>query len=178
MCLISFLVMFSQANAASINQVKEVEEQYKDWVVVDGTGGTPRYNAITTSSGGEELLAFSCHVNDACYLTMLIKASCDLGEGYPLLINADSGAAMAQGICIDNLQDEGFAEYRIEDPGAVFAETVYSDTRIGIAIPMASGKFRAVRFSLIGSQEAMARAVELSQAKIYHKEDSIDSGDF
>jgi hypothetical protein len=153
----------------------EVDETYNDWAVVDGEGAPMRYNAITVSTDNESYLIYSCHVNDACYLTLLVTATCDLGSTYPMLINSDSGAASVQTTCIENHADIGGAEYGFDDPEAALAQTVFLDSRIGIAIPMADGKFRAVRFSLIGSQEAMARVIELANSS---KSKSVESGEF
>jgi len=155
--------------------ISEVNEQYGDWTVMNGDGPPHRYNALSTSTDGEGYLVYSCHVKDACYLTMLITSNCDIGESYPMLMNADSGAAAVFTTCIDIHTDIGAAEYSFNDPDAALAETVFTDSRIGIAVPMADGKFKAVRFSLMGSQEAMARAIQLAN-QLQSK--SVESGEF
>ena len=160
------------ATGASLDSVSE---EYSDWAVMNGDGTPYRYNALTVSTDNEAYLVYSCHVNSACYLTMLITATCDVGSSYPMLMNSDSGASAVSTKCIDIHQDIGAAEYSFEDPDSVLAETVFMDTRIGIAIPMADGKFKAVRFSLMGSQEAMARAIELANTS---PNKAVESGEF
>jgi hypothetical protein len=160
------------ANAAS---VKNISEDYTDWSVMNGEGKPARYNAITTSTDNEGYLVYSCHVKGSCFLTMLVTATCEIGASYPMLMNSDSGASSVQTTCVDIHTDLGAAEYQIEDPDAVLAETVFNDMRVGIAIPMADGKFKAVRFSLLGSQEAMARVIQLANT-IGSK--AVESGEF
>jgi hypothetical protein len=155
--------------------ISEIAEQYGDWTVMNGEGPPYRYNALSTSTDGEGYLVYSCHVKDACYLTILITASCDVGESYPMLMNSDSGAVSVSTTCIDIHEEIGGAEYSFNDPDAALAETVFTDTRIAIAVPMADGKFQAVRFSLMGSQEAMARAIQLANSP---KGKSVESGEF
>lgn len=62
-----------------------------------------------------------------------------------------------------------------DDPDTTLAETVVTDSRIGIAVPMADGKFKAVRYSLLGSDEAMARVITLSNSL---SGKSVESGEF
>ena len=169
------LAVMCFAGSVSGAGIKGVNEQYGDWTVMDGEGKPYRYNALTTSSDGEGYLVYSCHVNDTCYLTMLMTTVCDVGASYPMLMNSDSGAAAVSTTCIDHHDDIGAAEYSFNDPDAALAETVFTDNRIGIAIPMADGKFQAVRYSLMGSQEAMARVIQLANSP---KTKSVESGEF
>ena len=162
-------------SVATIAGTNEINEQYGDWTVMNGDGPPDRYNAITPSTDGEGYLVYSCHVKAACYLTMLITSTCEVGETYPMLMNSDSGAAAVFTTCIDIHEDIGGAEYSFNDPDTALAETVFSDNRIGIAVPMADGKFKAVRYSLMGSDEAMARVIKLSNSG---SSKSVESGEF
>ena len=173
--IISMLLMTIGLDA-SAQSYKYVEEQYADWTVMTGDGKPHRYNAITTSTDGDGFLVYSCHVDDTCYLTMLSTAGCDVGSSYPMLMNSDSGASAVNSTCIEYHSDLDSSEYSFSDPDAVLAETVFNDMRVGIAIPLADGKFTALRFSLMGSQEAMARVVQLSTSSGGKK--SVESGEF
>jgi hypothetical protein len=156
-------------------ETKQVNEQYGDWTVMNGEGAPDRYNAITPSTDGEGYLIYSCHVKSTCFLTMLITSSCDVGASYPMLMNSDSGAAAVFTTCIEVHDEMSSAEYSFDDPDTTLAETVFTDSRIGIAVPMADGKFKAVRYSLMGSDEAMARVITLSNSL---SGKSVESGEF
>jgi hypothetical protein len=164
------------AGVASAAGVTPVSEQYGDWSVLSGEGPPDRYIAITTASDGEGYLVYSCHVKSACFLTMLVTSNCSVGSSYPMLMNSDSGAAAVFTTCIEIHDDLGSAEFSFDDPDTTLAETVFSDQRIGIAIPLADGKFTAVRFSLAGSDEAMARVITLANSGSGGK--AVESGEF
>jgi len=174
--LVALLVVAGLFASSMISaETKPINEQFGDWTVMNGDGGPDRYNAITPSTDGEGYLVYSCHVKAACYLTMLITSTCEVGSSYPMLMNSDSGAAAVFTTCIDIHEDIGGAEYSFDDPDTTLAETVFTDSRIGIAVPMADGKFKAVRFSLLGSDEAMARVITLSNSV---SSKSVESGEF
>lgn len=166
------LMMSGLVFGASVNQV---DKTYQDWNVLSGDGDPPRINAFTMSTDGEGYLLYTCHINDKCYLMIVLNVSCDIGATYPMLLNADSGAISAETTCRRISEETGDAEFLFSDPDSTLAETVFSDVNIGVAFPKEGGKFRAIRFSLLGSQEAMAEAVKLSNAGF---DKDVKSGEF
>lgn len=133
-------------------------ETYGDWgVLVAGNGDGVAYTAPGTNF--DLALGYRCYAaSKKCIHFVQPKINCDVGRKYPLLINTDSGAEVSTGVCVQAAN----GKYELFLSQYDLIHKILQDNKvIGIAIPLESGAFKAVRFSLNGSKKAMNRAAEI-----------------
>jgi hypothetical protein len=109
------------------------------------------FAATTNDSGG--LIGMYCFKESRqCFWILTNDIRCKDDSKYPVLVNSDSGALSTEIVC-SNLGKQPrylFGHYeQIE-------EAVLNSEWIGIAFPLASGKFAVSRFQLKGAKEAVA----------------------
>lgn len=127
------------------------ERQFGDWhtgALDDGSGG---YAGTINDSGG--LLTVFCYKEgNACIWSLVVDLNCEQDATYPVLVNADNGAASSEVVC---------RKIRNDKPGYVFKNFALIDSsvrksqRIGFAAPLQSGQFNVSRFSLKGATQAL-----------------------
>lgn len=130
------------------------QETYGDWKAFRLDTGA--YMATVQNDAGS-VLATLC-TGSTCHVVVNPHISCDPGSKYPALVNAPSSAFAVTFLC-EKLGD--LLVYSVP------LDTVMSDAMsiggvLGVAMPMASGEFKAARFSLTGSARATARIQQLA----------------
>lgn len=141
---------------------------FDDWVVVNADDNSGDVIAATsTDSTGKELLAYRCFVkSQECLHVLLVESSCEADAEYPMLLNAATGASMVTGVC----SKVKSSDQLLLKPYELLRKQLKSGTGLlGFAVPMQSGSFRVLRFSLKGSTAASAAAERLIQERVRAK---------
>lgn len=129
-------------------------QQIGDWTVDIGTGG---YTEAFTGNESGSTFGLIC-IGGSCSFYLDTNTRCNEGATIPILTNSDSGATYVNSVCIHLSQRQQIRYVsKIQDSDVVTA--ISSGRVIGFAIPLASGEFLVVRFSLYGAVKATERAV-------------------
>jgi hypothetical protein len=122
----------------------------KDWAW--NTDQDNFYFAITTNSK-EQILGEYCYIADGiCFYIVGLDMACEPGSSYPVLVNSDKGADHVILNCAHEYNGRNIlAIYEFDK----FDDLVRKASRLSIAIPILDDKFRVIRFSLVGSSEAI-----------------------
>jgi len=126
------------------------ERRFGDWTVRVMADGEGMYALTVNDSGGQ--LGLICFGSTGkCLWVLSNKINCKDRSTYPVLVNADSGAASTHVACmkLDGEPVYAFGEYDVID------RTIRQSERIGIAAPLQSGQFAVTRFSLRGASAAI-----------------------
>jgi len=135
------------------------EKRFGAWTVGVLPGKDGVYAATVNDSGG--LLGQYCYTKDSnCVWLLANDVDCAPNNRYPVLVNADNGAASLEILC---MKLEGRPRYAFTDFDAIDA-IVRKGTRVGIAFPMVNGLFLVNRFSLEGSLSAVTFMREMAEA--------------
>lgn len=141
----------------SVGSAHAQRENIGDWMVMMAEDGSGDTIAGTTIDDGDKYLAVRCFAeNSNCIHVLVTGATCEEGSTYPLLLNGRDGAAHIEGICSVN---DGTYEYLIR-PFDAIRSALNGSGMVGVALPMESGAFKAVRFSLKGSTAAIKKGEE------------------
>lgn len=125
--------------------------RYGDWQVTVNAAAT---EASTVNQSGS-ILGFICVLSiDRCIYYVSAHTTCDQGGSSAVLINTDAGALVSTISCI-KLGDNYYNSIQ-DSPDLDTA--INKSTWLGIAIPMKSGQFKVVRFSLVGAFKATYEA--------------------
>jgi len=122
----------------------------RDWVW--NTDEENFYFAITTNSA-EHILGQYCYIaKSTCFYVVSLDITCEHGSTYPAMVNSDKGA--------DHIVLKCVHEYNGQNILAIYGfdkidELVRTASHLGIAVPMENDKFKIIRFSLIGSSDAI-----------------------
>ena len=111
------------------------------------------YYAGTQNSAGHMLAQFCDPTDGTCFFAVGFDTTCDEGDSYPALVNADTGAYSIKFVCGSTL-DDGTNLMLVEDFDQMDG-VLRKAKKIGFALPMQGDEFKAVRFSLKGSVAAM-----------------------
>jgi hypothetical protein len=126
------------------------ERRFGDWTVRVMAEGEGMYAGTVNDSGGQ--LGLICFGSTGkCLWVLSNRINCRDRSTYPVLVNADSGAASTQVTCM-NLDDEPVYAFGDSD---VLDRTIRRSERLGIASPLQSGQFAVTRFSLRGAVAAI-----------------------
>ena len=109
--------------------------------------------AGTTNDAGQVLMQLCYPESGNCLYAVGFDTNCTEGNSYPALVNADTGADSMKFICGGELKD-GTHLMLAEDFDQI-DKVVRKSKRIGFALPMEGDAFKAVRFSLRGSGDAL-----------------------
>lgn len=127
---------------------------FGDWHVIQASNKTD-YIAVTGQDNFDKALGYRCFSQSKqCVHFLIADIACEDGSQYPVLVNSDYSALSFDTICSEN---EGSYELILSNFDAIHEILIKSNVA-GFAIPMASGQFKVVRFSLSGSSEAMSEA--------------------
>lgn len=108
--------------------------------------------AATTNESGS-LFGFICLISEnRCTYYFSAHTTCVPGVASTILINTDTGALTSTTACI---KVQGNYYSSIQDTTGLHNAVMSSQT-IGIAIPMESGQFKVIRFSLSGANSAIS----------------------
>jgi hypothetical protein len=126
----------------------------KDWTFTDYADGTA---GAQTTNESESSLGVYCASKDNCLAYLATDSGCQDGSKYTVMMNANSGANALLATCKSLATPRSKQQFALffEDLGAVL-DTMLKDHTVGFAIPLASGQFKVVRFSLEGSNETLA----------------------
>lgn len=123
---------------------------FGDWFVIQPGDGDGLIAATVNDS--ESILAFRCyHKAQKCIHVLHANITCSDDGEYPVLVNSDLAAVAMDAVC-GNVNQRGELYLTQYD---TIHEILQKGNDIGFAIPMESGRFKAVRFSLNGSGKAM-----------------------
>jgi hypothetical protein len=118
------------------------------------------FYAATVNDSGNVFGQWCDPQDRSCTYLVAFPASCRDGARYPALANGDGGADSVTLICrgaLDGRNAEGRPLYRYAFENFDQVDTlVRGSRRIGIAFPIDGDAFRVLRFSLAGSQAAIA----------------------
>lgn len=107
-----------------------------------------------TINDSRDVLSQSCDLNgEDCVWLLVIRSPCTEGASYTVLSNSDSGTAQLRLLCLSPNAD-GQHRYAFEDFAAI-DHIIKTDTRVGFALALQNGQFKAVRFDLTGSRLAI-----------------------
>lgn len=135
-----------------------------DWTVGLDDSGAP-YLFTMNESGN--LFGKWCDLEELSCFWMIATAdtTCDQNTEYPILGNAASGSFHTSLTCSTATKLNGKTYHRSLLSGPDQLDKLTSQTgRLGFAVPMAAGSFKAIRFSLTGASDAFARFTALSVA--------------
>jgi hypothetical protein len=132
------------------------QNRFGDWTLVNADDGSGDVIAGTINDSGKETLGYRCFLKDGrCLYVLIAGTRCESGGEYPMLINSPSGAGPVTGMC---LKAEAGDQLVLTPYKAVESPIQKSTGILGIAIPMESGAFRGVRFSMRGANAAIQEA--------------------
>jgi hypothetical protein len=125
---------------------------YDDWAVGATDNGQAVYAATTNDSGS--ILAQFCYFGQStCEYRLLIDSRCTDGNKYPGLLNSDAGASSITLVCDGSRSGDRYAY--VVGPFDNVDKAIRKGTRIGFVIPMQRDEFKAMRYSLRGSNSAL-----------------------
>jgi hypothetical protein len=138
------------------------QTKYGDWFIVRADDGTGDVIAGTSTDGSaKELLGYRCFAkSQKCMHILVANTACSEGNSYPMLINSVSGAYKVDGICS---KVKNFDQLLLTPYDSIRTPIEKDGGLIGFAIPMESGAFKAVRFSLKGAKSATDAAERMIQ---------------
>lgn len=139
-------------------------ESVGDWMVGLDNNGRPYMSTINES--GNLFGKFCDFEEGSCFwLLAMPDASCEQRSEYPVLVSVGSGAFSSSITCSTPVVYEGKTVYRslLSNPDDM-DKYVSQPGRIGFAVPMVAGTFKAIRFSLTGASSAFVRFDELVKA--------------
>lgn len=152
-----FLLALSLSAQSSAQQART----FQDWLSVPARDGSGDRIAITSIDGNSKYLAVRCFVDSGlCASVVNAGTQCEVGGSYPILVNSSLGALSLTGLCTIS---DGRYELALS-PYSDLREMLDSSGMIGFAVPLASGLFSAVRFSLRGSTAAVRDAENVLRA--------------
>jgi len=132
---------------------KAEEKRFGDWFVVRADNGD--MVAGTQQDNFSKALVYRCFKElNKCAHVLIADIKCDDGYTYPVLVNSEHSALSMNTLCSDN---DGKSELILTEFDQIH-EIIQKSNVVGIAVPMASGQFKVVRFSLNGSSKAMSYA--------------------
>lgn len=104
------------------------------------------------NSAGHMLAQFCDPESTNCFYAVGFDTYCEPGHKYPVLVNSDAGSAHLEFICGEKVGDQ---HVMVASDFDAMDRLVRQANHIGFAIPMEGDAFRAVRFSLNGSNDAL-----------------------
>lgn len=139
-------------------------ETFGDWTVGLDDSGAP-YMVTANESGN--LFGKWCDLEQMSCFWMIATSdtTCDQNSEYPILGNTSGGAFHTTMTCSTTTRLSGKVYHRslLSGPDQLDKMTAQQG-RIGFAVPMAAGTFKAIRFSLNGASDAFTRFVALGVA--------------
>lgn len=145
------------------------EKKFGSWTVGAMADGEGAYAATINDSGG--VLGLFCYrETEKCLWLLANEIQCEDESRYPVLVNSDAGAFTTEIVCMKNGKKPRYAFANFDE----IEDAVLKADWLGIAYPMASGKFKVGRFSLKGSNEAVALLRKVMEAAVEKVEGTRD----
>lgn len=136
---------------------------FEEWFLVDAKDKSGDVIAATSTEDGKELLGYRCMLrSNTCQYVLMTESTCEADEKYPLMLNSSVGASTLMGTCFKSSGPDQLvlAPYTLIEKAIKGGQGL-----IGFAIPMASGQFRAIRFSVKGGSDAIEAAERLGMER-------------
>lgn len=144
-----FVIMLIALLLLSSNVAAE-KKRFGDWFVVRAEIGD--MVAGTQQDNFSKALVYRCFkALNKCGHVLIADIECEDEHTYPVLVNSEYSALSMNTLCSVN---DGRSELILTEFDLIH-EIIKKSNIIGIAVPMASGHFKVVRFSLNGSSKAM-----------------------
>jgi hypothetical protein len=152
-------VLSSIALPAGIAQAAPPSGSVKDWEFQRFDNGSA---IASTGNGTGSSLGVYCVAKRNCSIYLATDTGCEDGQRYTLLLNASTAAYALNSTCrgISSPGEKQHFVFFLEDFDAIIA-TMMKEHTVGFAIPIAGGEFKVARFSLEGSNEAIAAVSSL-----------------
>ena len=144
---IPFLVMM-----IFVKTVYAEPKTFDSWVA-DSNASEGKYFAATVNDSGNLLGQYCFTGTGSCMWLIGAKSSCEKGSTYPILVNADTGAAQLSVTCNGRVNSDLY-EYMFTEFAAIDA-IIRNAKRVGFAVPLQGDEFMVYRFSLQGSIAAL-----------------------
>jgi hypothetical protein len=152
---IAFAVVSYSSSAVSANVAT-----FGDWGVLRSSDGKDLIAGTVNQAGN--FIGFRCFsATKECVHALGADIICDNGDKYPILINSSTASLSMEAICSKNDKTHELLLTKYDD----IHEILIKGGSVGFAIPMENGNFKAVRFSLDGSQKAI-KLVEDATSKL------------
>lgn len=145
----NYLTVFVLITISSFSHSAETEKIYSDWFVVRNDGDL----IAGTSNQAGNILGYRCYAeSNKCLHVLIAGIDCKANGSYPVLVNSDHAALSMTAVC--NEKESSGSELLLTNFDEIHS-ILEKGTYVGFAIPMESGYFKVVRFSLTGSAQAM-----------------------
>ena len=151
------------AALAPFSSAADAEAKFGEWFSSVNDRGIA-YAATMNDSGGA--LMNACDPADGlCTWYVLMQTSCEQNSTYVSLVNSSQGSSAHNLTCEGALTVGGKQLYRyiISDPDTMDKVGAMVGM-VGFAVPLDSGQFRVLRFSLSGSTAAVSHMRKLAEA--------------
>jgi hypothetical protein len=114
--------------------------------------------ATTSSTSGAELGVFCDEARYECVAFVSTGLDCAQDRSVPVLANADTGASVHDTVCRRLTLSDGPIWVNVFQDFDSIEQVILIGTRVGFAIPIGDTQFQSLRFSLAGSNRAVAAA--------------------
>ena len=132
---------------------------YEDWIVEEYDAGSIAY---TTNPSGSTLGYICKFSTKNCHFFFDSGSRCDEDSVSKALVNSDIGALAVDVICQKYTSEGKQKHYSMLGNYDEISEAILKANSIGIAIPLASGQFKVLKFSLKGSNQAVISAAKIA----------------
>lgn len=111
------------------------------------------YSYAGTVNEKDRMLAQVCYYETgSCIYMVSLGITCEKDAEYPSLVNSNLGADHVMLLCAHKFEGENIFVFKDFDK---IDGIIKEANRVGFAIPVESGHFKVVRFSLSGSKDAI-----------------------
>ncbi|MBE7927631.1 hypothetical protein [Pseudomonas saudiphocaensis] len=144
-----YTILIAMLFPAIANAV-DIAKDFGAWVVIKSNDNLDLI-AVTVNDSGN-FIGFRCYSSSKnCIHVLSANTNCTDGAKYPILINSDYSSMSMDAVCGKNGNGHELYLTKYDD----IHDLLQKGNNIGFAIPMESGQFKVVRFSLSGSEKAM-----------------------
>lgn len=133
-------------------------EVIKDW---SWSVGDNYAWAATINKSGDIFGQYCYYDSGHCLYLIATNSACNEDSKYPILTNSPSGAFSNSLFCKTKVNREQYS-YIVNNFDQI-DEVVKEDAYLRFAIPMESGKFKTMTFSLLGSKKAILSMREYAE---------------
>ena len=164
------LILICALSASAVSHANELGRR-GEWGIINASDNSGDVIAITTGSNAGEMLGYRCTLRTSeCVYVLVPGSKCDRGDSYPMLMNAKTGASQVEGVCLNS--NEKINDMVLKPYKSIENAIKNSSEMIGFAIPMASGAFKAVRFSTDGAFAAIQEAEKIANQRKKSRQNS------
>lgn len=149
-------VSFLLVAALMVGSAWADKQKIGQWILDVGA----QYSEAYTGNDSGSVFGFLCDAN-TCSSYLDVQARCEKDSHAPMLVNSESGSTYVVTKCVHFPAGEG-VRYLYSFQDADIFTAISSGSIIGFAVPMKSGEFKVVRFSLDGAANATEQAVAAS----------------